>query len=179
VLCWYFIDKAKGTFLRRPCFGPPTTALVCIVSKSHSLAILVLLAEVEVKLRPTVSRPVRLGIWDRDQFFFLLEIFFRQLRVCYFVAPSLTRGRICNLLLLLVLARAVPLDSRTYFIFPILETPPTWWSRSPYLYQKQGGPDISPDTDPPGPATRHVLYIDITVYIYRTAVRLIAQFLHR
>jgi hypothetical protein len=28
-----------------------------------------------------------------------------------FVAPSLTRGRVCNLLLLLVLARAVPLDS--------------------------------------------------------------------
>jgi hypothetical protein len=30
--------------------------------------------------------------------FSLLEIFFRQLRVCYFVAPSLTRGRVCNLL---------------------------------------------------------------------------------
>jgi hypothetical protein len=29
---------------------------------------------------------------------FLLEIFFRQLRLCYFVAPSLTRGRVCNLL---------------------------------------------------------------------------------
>jgi hypothetical protein len=27
----------------------------------------------------------------------LLEIFFRQLRTCYFVAPSLTRGRVCNL----------------------------------------------------------------------------------
>jgi hypothetical protein len=34
----------------------------------------------------------------RDQFFFLLEISLRQLRVCYFVAPSLTRGRVCNLL---------------------------------------------------------------------------------
>jgi hypothetical protein len=43
------------------------------------------------------------------KFFFLLEIFFRQLRVCYFVAPSLTRGWVCNLLLLLVLASAVPL----------------------------------------------------------------------
>jgi hypothetical protein len=31
-------------------------------------------------------------------FFSLLEIFFRQLRVCYFVAPSLTRGWVCNLL---------------------------------------------------------------------------------
>jgi hypothetical protein len=38
----------------------------------------------------------------RDQFFFLLEIFFRQLQVCYFVAPSLTRVRVCKLLLLLV-----------------------------------------------------------------------------
>jgi hypothetical protein len=58
--------------------------------------------EVEVNLRPTVSRPVCLGVrhpsGTRDQFFFLLEISFRQLRVCYFVAPSLTRGRGFNLL---------------------------------------------------------------------------------
>jgi hypothetical protein len=47
-------------------------------------------AEVEANLRPTSG--------TRDQFFFILEIFFRQLRVCYFVAPSLTRGRVCNLL---------------------------------------------------------------------------------
>jgi hypothetical protein len=40
---------------------------------------------------------------------FSFDIFFRQLRVCYFVAPSLTRGRICNLLLLLVLSSAVTL----------------------------------------------------------------------
>jgi hypothetical protein len=58
--------------------------------------------EVEVNLRPSVSRPVCLGVrrpsGTRDQFFFLFEISFRQLRVCYFVAPSLTRGRVCNLL---------------------------------------------------------------------------------
>jgi hypothetical protein len=57
----------------------------------------------DVNVRPTVSRPVRLGVRSRsgtcDQFFFLLEISFRQLRLCYFVAPSLTRGRVCNLLL--------------------------------------------------------------------------------
>jgi hypothetical protein len=46
-------------------------------------------------------------IWDRDQFFFLLDIFFKQFRVCNFVPPSPTRGRVCNLFFLLVLASAV------------------------------------------------------------------------
>jgi hypothetical protein len=49
--------------------------------------------KVEVNLRPTVSRPVYLGVrhpsGTRNQFFFLLEI--------SFVEPSLTRGRVCNL----------------------------------------------------------------------------------
>jgi hypothetical protein len=61
--------------------------------------------EVEFKLRPTVSRPVLLGVrhptGTSDKFFFLLQIFFKQLRVCYFVAPSLTKGRVCNVVLLL------------------------------------------------------------------------------
>jgi hypothetical protein len=60
-------------------------------------------------LRPTVRYPSG----TCDQFFFLLEILFRQLHVCHFVAPSLMRGRVCNLLLLLVLASAVPLESES------------------------------------------------------------------
>jgi hypothetical protein len=60
------------------------------------------LSEVEVNFQLTGSLPVCLAVrrpsGTRDQFFLLLEISFRQLRLYYFVAPSLTRGRICNLL---------------------------------------------------------------------------------
>jgi hypothetical protein len=68
------------------------------------------MVEVEVNLRPTVSRPIYPGVrrpsGTRDQFFFLLEISFRQLRLCWFVSPSLTRGRVCNLLVQLFLGWA-------------------------------------------------------------------------
>jgi hypothetical protein len=115
------------------------------------------LTEVEVKLRPTASWPVRLDVRypseRHDQFFFLLEIFFRQLRVCYFVAPSLTRGRVCNLLLLLVLASAVPLGSESrgtqdHILLSQFLRLPQPGEPGPHIYisQKQGGPDIPPGT---------------------------------
>jgi hypothetical protein len=99
------------------------------------------LVEVEVKLRLMVSQPVHLGVrhpsGTRDQVFFLLEIFFRQLQVCYFVAPSLTRGWVCNFLLLLALASSVPRDSRPQ---------PGGPGPCVYIPQEWGGPDIPPGT---------------------------------
>jgi hypothetical protein len=123
------------------------------LTSSHSL----FEVDVEVKLRLTVSRPVRFGVrhpsGTRDELFFPLAIFFRQLRVCYFVAPSLTRGWVCNLLLLLVLASAVSLGSESrgtqnYILlsqFLRLSQPGGPGPRI-YILQEQGGPVMPPGT---------------------------------
>jgi hypothetical protein len=125
--------------------------------QAHPLTLAFVHLEVEVKLRPKVSRPVRLGVrhpsGTRDQFFFLLEIFFRQLRVCYLKAPSLTRGLVYNLLLLLVLASAAPLGSESrgtqdhILLNQFLRLPqPGGPGPRIYIPQEQVGPDISPGT---------------------------------
>jgi hypothetical protein len=114
--------------------------------------------EVEVNLRPTVSRPVCLGVRRQSEncnkFFFLLEISFRQMRVCCFVAPSLTRGRVCNLIvqLLLGLARAVTLGSKSrrthdhILLSHLRLSQPGGPGPRIYIPQEQGGPVISQGT---------------------------------
>jgi hypothetical protein len=84
---------------------------------------------------------------------FLLEIVFRQLRVCYFIAPSLMRGRVYNLLLLLVFASAVPLGSESrgnqdhILLSQVLRLPQSG-GPGPRIYipQEQGGSVITPGT---------------------------------
>jgi hypothetical protein len=120
----------------------------------HLLQYLTLELEVEVNLRPTVSRPVSLGVrrpsGTRDQFFFLLEISFRQLGVYYFVAPSLTRGRVCSLLYNCfwalpeqsLLGRS-PAELTAIFYCLIWRLPQPGGSGSRiYIPQEQGGPVI-------------------------------------
>jgi hypothetical protein len=111
----------------------------------------------EVKLRPTVSRPVCLGVrhpsGTRDQFFFLLGIFFRQLRVC-FVAPTLTRrrGLYFTVQLLPGFTRAITLGSKYrrthgHIIVSHLRLPhPGGPGPCIYIPQEQGGLVINPGT---------------------------------
>jgi hypothetical protein len=113
--------------------------------------------EVEVNLRPTVSRPVCLDVrrpsGTRDQFFFLIEISFRQLRVCYFVAPSLTRGRVCNLLYNYFwalpeqsLSGRSPAEPRPYFTAHLRLPQPGGPGSRIYIPLEQDGPVIPPGT---------------------------------
>jgi hypothetical protein len=111
-------------------------------------------------LQPTVCRPVSLGIKHPSRAYDQIFIVVRQLRVCCFGAPSLTRGRVCRLQLLLVLwlfSGPSPLGLATIFYYPRFETslfvasydsqgygggirPRLLWFRSERLYRLEADP---------------------------------------
>jgi hypothetical protein len=66
--------------------------------KSLNVQNVLVKVKVKVTLRPIISLGVRRPSGTRNKFFHLLDIFLKTVTVHYVVAPSLTRGRVCNLL---------------------------------------------------------------------------------
>jgi hypothetical protein len=83
-------------------------------SSTRESSVFLNLLSLSLMLRPAVSRPVCLGIKHPSGAYDQSFIIVRQLRVFLCGALSLTRGRVCCLQLLLVLASAVIFGSESH-----------------------------------------------------------------
>jgi hypothetical protein len=86
----------------------------------------------------------RAPLWDlRPDIISCRNVVVRNLRYCICGAPSLTRGRVCNLQCNYSMVR-VTHNPKPYFTVSS-ETPPTWRVRFPYLYPpRTGWPSYTP-----------------------------------
>jgi hypothetical protein len=113
---WLGSDLRIGHFFsfRCPLVNTPylNTQLLNCIPNSLTNESLKFKVKVKVMLRTTVSLPVCLSAEHPFGAYDQILIIVWQLRVCWFQAPSLTRGRVCRLHLLLVLASVLS-NSRT------------------------------------------------------------------
>jgi hypothetical protein len=111
-VCYVFTSRSHRTASNS---GDSSASRAQVLSLQPSMQISAELTtdSLSLILRPTVSRPVYLGMKHASRAYDHIFITVKQLQVCWSGALSLARGRVCRLELLLALASAVILGSKS------------------------------------------------------------------